>query len=212
MKQFLTILILVFGMEIYSQEVSFSAGSNNTEFTIDDNDSFKASGIGSHFEIKYAAPIFKKLKRISYSLGLNLNEYNAMTGDINNIYEWQTTHLGVKNGLNVRFINVFDLFSLNGSAALNLSHILNGNQKINSQVFDISNHPEFKGLTLWSELGVSAKLNFNEDVKLSFGYSFSEDYSFTSTRGQVFYDGTNDENVRIKNCRFTLSLIYLLND
>ena len=212
MKQFLTILILVFGMEIYSQEVSFSAGSNNTEFTIDDNDSFKASGIGSHFEIKYAAPIFKKLKRISYSLGLNLNEYNAMTGDINNIYEWQTTHLGVKNGLNVRFINVFDLFSLNGSAALNLSHILNGNQKINSQVFDISNHPEFKGLTLWSELGVSAKFNFNEDVKLSFGYSVSEDYSFTSTRGQVFYDGTNDENVRIKNYRFTLSLIYLLND
>ena len=109
MKQFLTILILVFGMEIYSQEVSFSAGSNNTEFTIDDNDSFKANGIGSHFEIKYTTPIFKKLKRISYSLGLNLNEYNAMTGDLNNLYEWQTTHLGVKNGLDVQFLNVFDL-------------------------------------------------------------------------------------------------------
>ena len=212
MKQFLTILILVFGMEIYSQEVSFSAGSNNTEFTIDDNDSFKANGIGSHFEIKYAAPIFKKLKRISYSLGLNLNEYNAMTGNLNNLYEWQTTHLGVKNGLDVQFLNVFNLFSLNGSAALNLSHILNGYQKINTQVFDISNHPEFKGLTLWSELGVSLKFDFKEDVKLSIGYSVSEDYSFTSTRGQVFYDGITDENVRIKNCRFTLSLIYLLND
>ena len=184
MKQFLTILILVFGMEIYSQEVSFSAGSNNTEFTIDDNDSFKANGIGSHFAIEYAIPIFFNLERVSYSLGLNLNEYNAMTGDLNNLYEWQTTHLGLKNGLNVRFIDVFD----------------------------ISNHPEFKGLTLWSELGVSAKFNFNEDIKLSVGYSVSEDYSFTSTRGQVFYDGTTDENVKMKNCRFTLSLIYLLND
>ena len=212
MKQFLTILILLFGMQTFSQEISFSAGSNNTEFTLDDNDSFEANGIGSHFEITYATPIFKKLKRISYSLGMNLNEYNAMTGDLNNLYEWQTTHLGVKNGLNFRFLNIFDLFSLNGYAAINLSHILNGNQKINSQVFDISNHPEFKGLTLWSELGVSAKFNFNEDVKLSFGYSISEDYSFSSTRGQVFYDGTNDENVRIKNCRFTLSLIYLLKD
>ena len=212
MKQFLTILILVFGMEIYSQEVSFSAGSNNTEFTIDDNDSFKASGIGSNFEINYSMPIFFSRERISYSLGLNLNEYNAMTGDINNIYEWQTTHIGLKNGLNVKLLNVFNLFSLNGSAALNLSHILNGYQKINTQVFDISNHPEFKGLTLWSELGVSAKFDFNEDVKLSIGYSISEDYSFTSTRGQVFYNGTTDENVRMKNCRFTLSLIYLLND
>ena len=212
MKQFLITLILVFGMQTFSQEISFSAGSNNTKFTIDDNDSFEANGIGSHFEIKYTTPVFKKLNRISYSLGLNLNEYNTMTGDLNNLYEWQTTHLGVKNGLNIKFLNVFNLFSLNGSAALNLSHILNGYQKINMQVFDISNHPEFKGLTLWSELGVSAKFDFNEDVKLSFGYSVSEDYSFTSTRGQVFYDGTNDENVRMKNCRFTLSLIYLLND
>ena len=212
MKQFLTILILVFGMEIYSQEVSFSAGSNNTEFTLDDNDSFKASGIGSNFEINYSTPILKNLKRISYSLGLNLNEYNAMTGDLNNIYEWQTTHLGLKNGLSVKLLNVFNLLSLNGSAALNLSHILNGYQKINTQVFDISNHPEFKGLTLWSELGVSAKFDFNEDVKLSVGYSVSEDYSFTSTRGTVFYNGTTDENVKMKNCRFTLSLIYLLND
>ena len=48
MKQFLTILILAIGMETFSQEISFSAGSNNTEFTIDDNDSFKANGIGSH--------------------------------------------------------------------------------------------------------------------------------------------------------------------
>ena len=188
MKKILTILILVFGMEIYSQEVSFSAGSNNTEFTLDDNDSFKASGIGSHFEINYSTPILKNLKRISYSLGLNLNEYNAMTGDLNNIYEWQTTHLGLINGLNVELLNVFNLFSLNGSAALNLSHILNGYQKINTQVFDISNHPEFKGLTLWSELGVSAKFDFNEDVKLSVGYSVSNDYSFTSTRGTVFYN------------------------
>ena len=186
MKQFLTILILAFGMEIYSQEISFSAGSNNTEFTIDDNDSFEANGIGSHFEINYSSPILKNLKRISYSIGLNLNEYNAMTGNLNNLYEWQTTHLGLKNGLNVRFIDVFDIVSFNGSASLNLSHILNGYQKINTQVFDISNHPEFRGLTLWSELGVSAKFNFNEDVKLSVGYSVSEDYSFTAKRGAVF--------------------------
>ena len=212
MKQFLTILILAIGMQTFSQEISFSAGSNNTEFTIDDNDSFKANGIGSHFAIEYAMPIFFNLERVSYSLGLNLNEYNAMTGDLNNLYEWQTTHLGLKNGLNVRFIDVFDIVSFNGSASLNLSHILNGYQKINTQVFDISNHPEFRGLTLWSELGVSAKFNFNEDVKLSVGYSVSEDYSFTSTRGAVFYDGTTDENVKMKNCRFTLSLIYLLND
>lgn len=212
MKKILLALLFSLGMSLYAQEVSFTAGLNNTEFTIDDNDNFKANGIGSSFEIEFSKPILKKLNRINYSIGINLNEYNAMSGDINNLYDWQTNHIGIKNGVKVRLLNVLDLFDINVLGSLNLSHILNGYQKINSQVFDISDHPEFKGLTLWTDLGINAKFNFNEDVMLSVGYSISEDYSFTSTRGQVFYESDSDENVRMKNCRFTLSLIYLLND
>ena len=48
-----------------------------------------------------------------------------MSGDINNLYDWQTNHIGIKNGIKVRLLNVLDLFDINVLSALNLSHILN---------------------------------------------------------------------------------------
>ena len=49
---------------------AFTAGLNNTEFTIDDNDNFKANGIGSSFEIEFSKPILKNLIELITQLEL----------------------------------------------------------------------------------------------------------------------------------------------
>ncbi len=211
MKQLLKLSILLLAVNLYSQEVSFSVGSNFTDYSFDVNQNFNASGIGTYAEVGYTKLLGKKTnKSFSYSVSVNLNEYNASTGNMASYYEWQTSHVGIKNSINVPIVTIADLMKFELSAGVNLSHILKGKQMVNSMVYDISKNPEFKGLTFWTDLGLNLKFDLKKDVKIAIGYSISENKLLTGSRNSLILDDQAVDNVEINNDSFKLSLIYIL--
>ena len=212
MKQLLKLFILLIGINLYSQEINFSVGSNFSDYSFEVNENFSASGMGSYAEIGYTKLLGKKTgKSLSYSVSLNLNEYNASTGNMASYYEWQTSFIGVKNSINIPVVTIADVMKFELSAGVNLSHIVKGKQLINSMVYDISTNSEFDGLNAWTDLGISVKFNLKEDVKLAIGYSISENKQLTGSNDSLIFDEQAVDNVEISNDNIRLSLIYILN-
>ena len=212
MKQLLKLFILLIGINLYSQEINFSVGSNFSDYSFEVNENFSASGMGSYAEIGYTKLLGKKTsKSLSYSVSLNLNEYNASTGNMASYYEWQTSFVGVKNSINIPVVTIADVMKFELSAGVNLSHIVKGKQLINSMVYDISTNSEFDGLNAWTDLGISLKFNLKEDVKLAIGYSISENKQLTGSNDSLIFDDQAVDNVEINNDNIRLSLIYTLN-
>lgn len=212
MKQLLKLFILLIGINLYSQEINFSVGSNFSDYSFEVNESFSASGMGSYAEIGYTKLLGKKTsKSLSYSVSLNLNEYNASTGNMASYYEWQTSFVGIKNSINVPIVTIADMMKFEFSAGINLSHIIKGKQLINSMVYDISTNSEFDGLNAWTDLGISLKFDLKEDVKLAIGYSISENKQLTGSNDSLIFDDQAVDNVEINNDNVRLSLIYILN-
>lgn len=212
MKQLLKLFILLIGINLYSQEINFSVGSNFSDYSFEVNENFSASGMGSYAEIGYTKLLGKKTsKSLSYSVSLNLNEYNASTGNMASYYEWQTSFIGVKNSINIPVVTIADVMKFELSAGVNLSHIVKGKQLINSMVYDISTNSEFDGLNAWTDLGISLKFNLKEDVKLAIGYSISENKQLTGSNDSLIFDEQAVDNVEISNDNIRLSLIYILN-
>ena len=212
MKQLLKLFILLIGINLYSQEINFSVGSNFSDYSFEVNENFSASGMGSYAEIGYTKLLGKKTsKSLSYSVSLNLNEYNASTGNMASYYEWQTSFIGVKNSINIPVVTIADVMKFELSAGVNLSHIVKGKQIINSMVYDISTNSEFDGLNAWTDLGISLKFNLKEDVKLAIGYSISENKQLTGSNDSLIFDEQAVDNVEISNDNIRLSLIYILN-
>ena len=212
MKQLLKLFILLIGINLYSQEINFSVGSNFSDYSFEVNENFSASGMGSYAEIGYTKLLGKKTsKSLSYSVSLNLNEYNASTGNMASYYEWQTSFVGIKNSINVPIVTIADMMKFEFSAGINLSHIIKGKQLINSMVYDISTNSEFDGLNAWTDLGISLKFDLKEDVKLAIGYSISENKQLTGSNDSLIFDEQAVDNVEISNDNIRLSLIYILN-
>ena len=212
MKQLLKLFILLIGINLYSQEINFSVGSNFSDYSFEVNENFSASGMGSYAEIGYTKLLGKKTsKSLSYSVSLNLNEYNASTGNMASYYEWQTSFVGVKNSINIPVVTIADVMKFELSAGVNLSHIVKGKQLINSMVYDISTNSEFDGLNAWTDLGISLKFDLKEDVKLAIGYSISENKRLTGSNDSLIFDDQAVDNVEINNDNIRLSLIYTLN-
>ena len=213
MKQLLKIFILLIGINLYSQEINFSVGSNFSDYSFYANENFSASGIGSYAEIGYTKVLGKKTsKSLSYSVSLNMNEYNASTGNMASYYEWQTNYVGVKNAINIPLITIADIMKFEFSAGINLSHILKGKQIINSMVYDISKNSEFDGINAWTDLGINLKFKLKEDIKLAIGYSISGNKVITGSNNSIILDDQSVDNVEINNDNIRLSLIYTLND
>ena len=212
MKQLLKLFILLIGINLYSKEINFSVGSNFSDYSFEVNENFSASGMGSYAEIGYTKLLGKKTsKSLSYSVSLNLNEYNASTGNMASYYEWQTSFVGIKNSINVPIVTIADMMKFEFSAGVNLSHIVKGKQLINSMVYDISTNSEFDGLNAWTDLGISLKFDLKEDVKLAIGYSISENKQLTGSNDSLIFDDQAVDNVEINNDNLRLSLIYILN-
>ncbi|MDC1491845.1 hypothetical protein N8376_00630 [Flavobacteriaceae bacterium] len=216
MKKIIFYLAVLSAFTMFSQEVTFSVGTNYTDYSFDDNQDFEASGMGSHIDVGYTKKIGKTKteKSLKYSLSLNLNQYNASSGNMTSHYSWETSYIGIRNGLELPLYTKDNSLKLDALFGVNVSTIVKGQQTINSMVYDISDHSEFCGLTGWADLGLNLSYEFNDGVKLALGYSISEKFDISgksADRESVFYDEDADYTVNMNNSRINLSLIYKIN-
>ena len=182
-KNYLLLAILMASFQLFSQEIYLNAGKNFTNYNyknaIGVPDSNLQSGTGNSYSIGLNKRFINE-KKLGYSLGLSLNEYNALGGGVGNLYRWDTKYMGVTGGLTYSFFpeKAFDFlvdFGLNGST------IIYGKQEINGVAYDLVHQKEFTGVLLGSTMGFQAKYKIPSFGYLSLGYDFCQNVNISNT-------------------------------
>jgi hypothetical protein len=181
MKPLLKRINLIFGfllllsMSSKAQELYFSTGLNLTTYDFKSTDNlpleFKTKS-SQFYEIGY---VFKLMDdKLHYSAGLAINGFDATAGDSANHYEWETTYMGLNNQLQYILVPSSRMpFELSAGIQMQLMHIMNGEQKINGESFDLTKEKEFSGLWIQPGAIVTAKYFVSDDWQLSLAYNYS---------------------------------------
>jgi hypothetical protein len=180
-KRYVLLLIFIVSNTCYSQTIYFLTGKNFTTYYLENDgvsvNPFLKRGEGSSYELGFTIPIMLTRLQfdnpLNYYVGLTLNQYNAIGGNVSNLYEWKTEYAGLQNSLGYSFIksNRLDM-SVRGG--VNFGTMLYGDQKINNSKYDLKDQKEFTGVILTPSLGLQAKCNLSEYGYLSLGYNYSE--------------------------------------
>lgn len=196
-KNYFLLTFLLATTTIFSQEVYFASGKNYTKYLYKDanlqSNPTIQSGTGNFYEIGYSKPFINN--KIWYSLGLSLNDYNAIGGNSANSYRWDTQYLGVQGGLSYQFYsfgatskNKIDLLL---KTRLNIATIIYGKQEINGIYYDLIHENEFSGIVLESSVGLTAKYAIPSFGALSLGYSFGQSINISNSSKEKISFSTN---------------------
>jgi hypothetical protein len=192
LKNFLLFTFLVASGQLFSQEAYFLAGSNFTKYTFKTSDGAMTtqlqSGTGSTYEMGYSMPL--KIQKINYSIGITLNDYNAIAGSPSESYRWDTKYIGIQNALSYNF-TVSNDFQLAIKGGVNLATIIYGKQNINGVVYDLMGQDEFSGIFVSPSVGVQTRYKLNDFGYLSLGYAFSKSINVFNTSQDKLSFNTN---------------------
>lgn len=197
-KKTLLIFLLLGFSNLYSQEIYLKTGKNTTKFDFSSPNnnpeiSYR-SGSGEFYEIGYLFNL--KNQKLTYSIALTYNEWNASASYLGNNYNWETNYLGIQQ------IGSYQLYKSTGIEVIilggvNTATIVSGDQFINTSYFDIKNDVEFSGIVIQPLLGASLKYFISEKISLSLGYNFSTAYNLSNS---------TDEKLIIKNSQFQFGI------
>ena len=141
------------------------------------------SSNGNSYEIGYFAHLDQS--KISYALGIALNEYNAIGGDTANSYSWNTEYLGLQGRLSYSIIDSgrsnFDIIPNFG---LNAATLISGKQQISSTYYDLTKENEFSGLILTPSAGIELKYGLSSSGFLSLGYNYCKGFNLSNSTDQ----------------------------
>jgi hypothetical protein len=197
MKSLFTFIFIITALQFsFGQEAYFSTGRNFTTYDYtnsqgESNDNVKSSS-GAFYELGLSFDVADKLQ---IATGITLNEFNATGGNYVNNYSWNTNYLGIKG------LAKYAMFSSSGSKiggnsyttgdyafyfnlGVNVSHIIDGKQKINGETFDLISNDEFKGLFVQPIIGLDAKYYITNTIAFGLGYNYSKSYGITNSTPQ----------------------------
>jgi hypothetical protein len=177
---FLTLVLLTY-QGVQSQEIYLQTGKNYTQYyykSDTNNPPSLQAGTGNFYEIGYITNLSKE--KFKYAVGLNVNEYNAIGGDKNDSYSWNTQYLGLQNTFSIAFINKSG-FEVAANAGLGISSLIYGKQNTNGHYLDLSSQKEFSGLWVAPKLGLQASYNVKNDIFLSLGYGYSRNLNLSNS-------------------------------
>jgi hypothetical protein len=192
MKKLLLVVVLACTIEnLHAQEIYLHMGKNFTQYDYksgtDSSPSLQA-GSGNFYEIGYIMTLNNE--KLKYAVGLSLNEYNALGGDINSSYSWNTQYLGVQNTFSIAFVNWKGL-QASANGGLGIATLIYGKQNLNGQYLDLSSQKEFSGLWIAPRLGLSVSYNVDNDIYLSLGYAYSKSFNVSNSTDEKLSFNTN---------------------
>jgi hypothetical protein len=205
MKQFITFMFIVSAINFsFGQEAYFSIGRNFTTYDYtnsegESNENIEGSS-GSSYELGYVFPLGEKF---GLAAGLTLNAFNATGGTMASNYSWKTNYLGLQGIAKYAILgNSRSDFGLSLNLGVNINHIINGQQKINGQTFDLTNEDEFKGIFVQPLLGLNAHYYILNNLALGVGYHYSKSFGLTNSTPQ---------NLNFNNSQLQFNIIMSLN-
>ncbi|MEI8117362.1 MAG: hypothetical protein WCH03_07470 [Flavobacteriia bacterium] len=186
----------------YAQRAYFSTGSNFSTFNFNSPSPMSTpliNGTGSNHEM--GVSIVLKPDNLSYSVGVNLNEYNAMAGDFANSYSWNTKFLGLNNSIDYS-ISLIGNFRVIFQGGLNLSTIVYGQQVINGAYFDLIKQEEFSRLNLTPHVHLAFTAPIKDIGFMSLGYGINKSF---------FPMNNSEEKLSITTNQFVFGLHFNIN-
>lgn len=195
---------MFFSIHSKAQSLFFSIGLNTTTYYFKSTDNLPLElkpKTGQFYELGFKAPVIEN--RLNYTVGFAINNFNSSGGDSANNYEWQTTYFGLNNHLEYIFIPSFrSPIEVSGALQLQLMHIINGEQKINGQLFDLKKENEFTGFWLQPGATITVKYFMSDDWQLSLGYN----YSIGSNISNI-----TEEKLKFKNQQIRFGIHFMIN-
>jgi len=197
-------LILTMG-NIYSQDLNITTGTNFTKYNYtnssgEENPNLNSSS-GSFFEVSYSVP-FNNTNNFKYVLGVTLNQFNATGGDFLNNYSWNTNYLGIMSGVKYKVTRADNNIQVDFKGGFNLNKIIDGQQKINGQTFDLTQEKEFSSVGIQPFIGFEAAFFVSNYVGLTAGYSISKNLSVSNG---------SPEDLSFNNSRIEFGIIIEIN-
>lgn len=197
-KNTLLIVVLLGFSNLYSQEIFIKTGKNTTKFDFSSPNnnpeiSYR-SGSGEYYEIGYRFNL--KNQKLTYSIALTYNEWNASASYLDTNYTWETNYLGIQHMGSYELYKSADI-KVSILAGVNTATIVSGDQFINTSYFDIKHNEEFSGIMIQPLLGASLKYFISEKISLSLGYNLSKAYNLSNS---------TDEKLRVKNSQFQFGI------
>ena len=186
----------------YAQRAYFSTGTNFSSFSFKSPNPMSTplkSGTGSNHEMGIS--FILKPDNLSYSAGINLNDYNAIAGDFANSYSWNTKFIGLNNSVEYS-IPLIGNFRVIFQGGLNLSTIVFGKQAINGAYFELSKQAEFSGLNLTPHVHLAFTAPMKDFGFLSLGYGVNKSF---------FPMNTSEEKLSITTNQFVFGLHFNIN-
>jgi len=186
----------------YAQRAYFSTGTNISKFNFKSPNPMSTllqSGTGSNHEMGIS--LILKPVNLSYSVGVNLNEYNAIAGDLANNYSWSTKYLGLNNSIEYS-IPLFGNFRVLFQGGLNLSTIVYGKQAINGAYFDLAKQAVFSGFNLTPHIHLAFTAPMKDFGFLSLGYGINKSF---------YPMNTSTEKLSITTNQFVFGLHFNIN-
>lgn len=186
----------------YAQRVYFSTGTNFSTFNFKSPNPMSTSlksGTGSNHEMGIS--LILKPENLSYSIGVNLNQYNAVAGDFANSYLWNTKYLGLNNSIEYSIPIIGD-FRVIFQGGVNLSSIVYGIQAINGAYFDLAKQEEFSGLNITPHVHLALTAPIQNIGFMSLGYGINRSF---------FPMNNSEEKLSITTNQFVFGLHFNIN-
>ena len=205
MKKLIFLSLLLTIGNIYSQDLNITTGTNFTEYNYtnssgEENPNLNSSS-GSFFEVSYSVP-FNNTNNFKYVLGVTLNQFNATGGDFLNNYSWNTNYLGIMSGVKYKVTRPGNNIQVDVKGGINLNKIIDGQQKINGQTFDLTQEKEFSSVGIQPFIGFEAAFFVSNYVGLTAGYSISKNLSVSNG---------SPEDLSFNNSRIEFGIIIEIN-
>ena len=186
----------------YSQRAYFSTGTNFSTFNFKSPNPMSTSlksGTGSNHEMGIS--LILKPENLSYSIGVNLNEYNAVAGDFANSYLWNTKYIGLNNSIEYSIPIIGD-FRVIFQGGVDLSSIIYGIQAINGAYFDLAKQEEFSGLNITPHVHLAFTAPIQDLGFMSLGYGINRSF---------FPMNNSEEKLSITTNQFVFGLHFNIN-
>ena len=205
MKKLIFLSLLLTIGNIYSQDLNITTGTNFTKYNYtnssgEENPNLNSSS-GSFFEVSYSVP-FNNTNNFKYVLGVTLNQFNATGGDFLNNYSWDTNYLGIMSGVKYKVTRPGNNIQVDFKGGFNLNKIIDGQQKINGQTFDLTQEKEFSSVGIQPFIGFETAFFVSNYVGITMGYSVSKNLSVSNG---------SPEDLSFNNSRIEFGIIIEIN-
>lgn len=162
-----------------AQQFVMENGINSSSFRFNDGISTAdlpnlRSANNSYLSFGYRHSLLEDNK-LFVNAGITYTGYGAIGSDrdLDNFYEWDVNYLGIKLGIEYQLFKIgqFEFFA---NASISGEQLIQGNQTINNQVYNVIGIEEFNNPALFYRGGVSLVYPFYRILTASLTYQIGE--------------------------------------